>query len=118
MAFSRRCEELDDARHKLQYHLQKVGPRGTPTAGHAHPSDRTQDTPARKPIPRLGRTHSHLDSPHLPLETPSPSLTHSLNRRDQGCYLLYAQSRPGFKGPSVTGPTRSRHPHASGGSLR
>ncbi|KAM7333143.1 hypothetical protein ACRRTK_006463 [Alexandromys fortis] len=24
MAFSRRCEELDDARHKLQYHMQKT----------------------------------------------------------------------------------------------
>lgn len=78
MAFSRRCEELDDARHKLQYHLQKVGPRGTPTAGHAHPSDRTQDTPASKPIPRLGRTHSHLDSPHLPLETSSCPLALAL----------------------------------------
>lgn len=60
MAFSRRCEELDDALHKLQYHLQKVGWQGTPTVGHAHLSDRTQDTPASKPIPCLGHIHSHL----------------------------------------------------------
>ena len=27
LAFGRRCEELEDARHKLEHHLRKVGPR-------------------------------------------------------------------------------------------
>lgn len=59
-AFSSRCEELDDARQKLQYHLQKVGPHGSPTIGHAHLFEHTQDTPTSEPIPCLGHTYSHL----------------------------------------------------------
>lgn len=27
LAFGRRCEELEDARHKLEHHLRKVRPR-------------------------------------------------------------------------------------------
>lgn len=30
LALEKRCEELEDARHKLEYHLQKVGPLARP----------------------------------------------------------------------------------------
>lgn len=38
LAFGRRCEELEDARHKLEYHLRKVGPpwRSAAHSGPAH----------------------------------------------------------------------------------
>lgn len=49
LAFGRRCEELEDARHKLEHYLREVGP-----PGHAHPAarprpPRRQATPSPRP---------------------------------------------------------------------
>lgn len=56
LAFGRRCEELEDARHKLEHYLRKVGPPGHahPTSDHAHPAarprpSRRQATPSPRP---------------------------------------------------------------------
>lgn len=83
-AFSSRCEELDDARQKLQYHLQKVGPQGSPAIGHAHLFEHTQDTPTSESNPCLGHTYicAHL-LPALALGTgtgPHSSHAHPLPR--------------------------------------
>lgn len=41
LAFQRRCEELEDALHKLEHHLRKVRPRHNP----ARPRPHTKATP-------------------------------------------------------------------------
>lgn len=56
LAFERRCEELEDARHKLENHLHKV--RSSP----------------RQATPRLGPAPPHKAPPHqtTPRHGPSP----------------------------------------------
>lgn len=75
LAFSNRCEELNDARQKLQYHLLKVGLQGSPAFGHAHLFEHTQDTPTSEPVQCLGGTYSYLCStPPRPWNTHHPPL--------------------------------------------
>lgn len=72
-AFSSRCEELDDARQKLQYHLQKVGPQGPPTFGHPHLFEHTYQR--AHPMLRAHLLTSVLTS-SPPLECPHSSHAH------------------------------------------
>lgn len=41
LAFGNRCEELEDARHKLEHHLRKVCRRAKATPSHACPAQAT-----------------------------------------------------------------------------
>jgi hypothetical protein len=101
LAFARRCEELEDARHKLQYHLQKVWEGATPnhpghahSAGHAHHGARPpyrvrppRGTPTRQGTPTTGHAHpaghAHHGArplPDLPThtrDTPTPHSSHA-----------------------------------------
>lgn len=104
-AFSSRCEELDDARQKLQYHLQKVGPQCSPAFGHAHLFEYTQDMPTSEPIPCLGHTYSHLCS--------SPSRPRPQNPRNSertlGLHSSHAHPLPRTWVPLTTGTRVAIH---------
>ena len=72
LAFGRRCEELEDARHKLEHHLRKVGPRDC-----AQPAARPR--PSRSQGPRR-LLYSHAE----PAARPRP-----------GYYIATPISQPG-----------------------
>lgn len=60
LAFERRCEELEDVRHKLQFHLHKVRAPRAPGLPPAPPTAETTPTTGPRPprpSPRLGPIH-------------------------------------------------------------
>lgn len=68
LAFERRCEELEDARHKLTDHLDKVKPpRPPPRPGTSHAQNR--------PRPHFQATPTPSDHAHHAQATPSEGVT-------------------------------------------
>uniref|UniRef100_A0A8I5NI55 Tektin n=1 Tax=Papio anubis TaxID=9555 RepID=A0A8I5NI55_PAPAN len=81
LAFGRRCEELEDARHKLQQHLHKAGERG---GGTEHvPRSAAGEASRSRAVPAQPRGHPHepgeghhrhdQQSLHRPPEVHGPS---------------------------------------------
>lgn len=105
-AFSSRCEELDDARQKLQYHLQKVGPQCSPAFGHARLFEYAQDMPTSEPIPCLGHTYSQLCSSSLP----ALALGTRNTERALGPHSSHTHPLPRTWVPLTTGTRVAIHP--------
>ena len=98
LAFERRCEEVEDARHKLTDHLHKVKPR-QPRLGHARP--RTSRAPEQATPTPLG--HAPEQTTPAPPGHAHPCASHAPERVTPARVQAWPQNRPILSDHAHTG---------------
>uniref|UniRef100_A0ABI7WBN2 Tektin n=1 Tax=Felis catus TaxID=9685 RepID=A0ABI7WBN2_FELCA len=98
LAFERRCEEVEDARHKLTDHLHKVKPR-QPRLGHARP--RTSRAPEQATPTPPG--HAPEQTTPTPPGHAHPCTSHAPERVTPARVQAWPQNRSILSGHAHTG---------------